>query len=637
MDFIDSRVVQLLDIMYKRPYSSLDYLAKTLGVSTRTVRNYIKQLNSDLSTIAFVRNEKNKGYHLFIKDTQQFHNLAETAFNNKILDSSQKRIAFIIERLINNEGRNTLDEFSYDMNIGRTTLVNELKKAAVALESYNLAIQGIQNKGMYLSGNELDIRFFILDNVFDYLYGKYPLDEDIKKEIIKIINKYNFEATTQKKLMQFIIVMLDRLIKDHPLKEIKQKYMKLLNTHDYSIALEISSIIESRLSITISKPEVLFITLPITGRRTPTNTRTTINIKIPENIRRLLDLLIEQLGFDNGIILKNEDFFEDILYHLTFMLNRLMFDVQLKNPLLPDVKEKYPVAYKMSEIVGQVIEKEYGFKVPQAELGYLAMYFSIFIAQNDAKTKVLKRVAVICGTGRGSAKLISIQLQSILNQNTKIDLYSELEVSKELLNQYDMIFSTVRLDFKTDPPIIMINEIFDETELSRQIEKITYLKKFKIKDFSDYSSVLKCLINKDKFFILNCNKSYSENLIDMTDDLITKGYFDGGFKERLQSREAKGSMIFDRYISLPHTFNYKSRQIELAIGVFPEAVTVNGKEVKLVFLLGIPKQTDYDASILVKIYDSIIQIANDKKLIKQLSKATGHEVFIKHLEQAGIS
>ncbi|MFF5400397.1 BglG family transcription antiterminator [Peribacillus butanolivorans] len=632
---MDDRVVQIIELTRMKRYCSLDYLAETIGVSTRTIRNYIKQLNSDLNGIAALENEKGKGYRLDIEEEQLFEDLIGKINSEKNLqDSPQRRIAFIINRLINSYETNTLDELAFAMNIGRTTLVNELKKAAVSLETYNLFIRGKQNSGMYLSGNELDLRFFILDNVYDYLYSGYPLDEDIKEEVLRIAHQHELESSTQNRLMQSVIVMLDRFFKNHTIKKMNEKHNKLFDTKEYQIALEIIEAIESQLPITIPKEEILFITLPIAGRRTPTSNRTMADITITEEINKLLDLIIEQVGFDKDIILENEVFFKDLQYHLTFMINRLMFGIRLKNPLLGDVKEKYPVAFKMAEIAGQVIKKEYDLAVSEDELGYIAFYFGVFNAQNEVKTKSLKQVAVICGTGRGTAKLVAIQLQRILNQNTKINLYSETEITKELLVDYDIVFSTVKLAFEADTPLIMINEIFDEKSVSRQIEKLTYLQKFNLKGVGNHNSIVKLLTNKEKYFRLDSKKSYHENVNGMIDDFLKKGYLDDGFKERLLEREAKGSMVFDQYIALPHTINHASKKIELAVGVFPEKVLADGKEIKLVFLLGIPKQSDYDASLLVKIYDEIIRIASDKKLVDQLASSISYEELSKYLEHA---
>ncbi len=635
---MDDRVVKIIELVRKKTYCSLDYLAATIGVSTRTIRNYIKQLNSDLDGIASLVNEKGKGYRFLIEDEHLFEDLiGKMNSESNLQDSPQRRIAFIIDRLLNNDESNTLDELAFDLNIGRTTLVNELKKASVAFETYNLFISGKQNRGMFLSGNELDIRFFILDNVYDHLYSGYPIDEDIKAEITKIAHKYDLESTTTIRLMHSIIVMLDRLLRNHPLEEMNGKYKKLLDTQEYAIALEIVATIESQLPVTIPEQEIIFITIPIAGRRTPTNDRTMADITITEEIKNLLEMIIVQVGFDKEIMLENETFVKDLQYHLSFMINRLMFNIRIKNPLLGDVKEKYPVAFKMAEIAGQVIEIEYAVKVPCVELGYLAFYFGVFISQNDARVRSLRNVAVICGTGRGTAKLIAIQLQRVLNHNTEIDLFSETEVSKEQLDQYDMVFSTVTLAIEFDSPLIMINEIFDENRVSQQIEKLTYLQRFKLKDSGNHNSIVKLLINEEKFFIFKSNKGYHGNVNAMIDDLAAKGYFDEGFKERLLQREEKGSMAFDQYIALPHTLNHASSKIELAVGIFPEMVQAGGKEIKLVFLLGIPKQTDYDASLLVKIYDEIIKIASNQPLVTLLNSSTSYEEFSKRLEHASWS
>ncbi|KAA9029999.1 BglG family transcription antiterminator [Niallia endozanthoxylica] len=638
-DFMmDERIVQIIELTRKKTYCTLDELAESIGVSTRTIRNDIKRFNSDLKGIAVLENERGKGFRLTIENQPVFEELLQKVHEEKTeQDSPIRRIAFIINRLLNSEENNTLDEWAYEMNLSRSTLVNELKRAAVVLETYHLSIQGKPNSGMFLKGNELDLRFFILDNVYDYLYNENPLDNDIEVEIRSIANRHDFETTTQKKLLQSVIVMLDRLLKNHPLEKMDDKHEKLLDTHDYQIAKEITAVIERKLPIHIPKPEILFITLPIAGRRTPTNNRTMADVQITDDVNRLLEQIIEQVGFKKEIISENESFFEDLKFHLTFMLNRITFDIRIKNPLLSDVKEKYPVAFKMAEIAGHVIEKEYGLKVSEDELGYIAFYFGVFITQSEVKTKRLQRVAVICGTGRGTARLLAIQLQRILNHNTQIDLFSEAEVTKERMNQFDIVFSTVKLVYEIDVPLIMINEIFDEKRVSQQIEKVTYLQKFKLKDEGNHHSIIRLLTNEDMFFLLDSTKSYPENVMGMTEEMTRKGYFDEGFKERLLERAEKGSMVFDQYIALPHTIQTASEQIRLAVGVFPKPVQAEGKEVKLVFLLGIPRETDDDAGLLVKIYDEIIKISADEQLIEQLADSNSCEEFSKYLDRASRS
>ncbi|MCM3217871.1 BglG family transcription antiterminator [Niallia taxi] len=625
---LEDKVIQIIEISQQREYSSLEFLADALGVGTRSVRNYIKKVNEQLEGIAFLDNKRGKGFWLSIKDQSSFNLLMDHISTKKdSIDSSKRRIAYIIERLLNSEEINTLDELAYAINIGRTTLVNELKKASVSLEAYNLKIYGKPNTGMRLDGEELDIRFFIINNVFDIMYRSYPLDLDIAEEIATIAAHYDFETSTQKRLMEFVVVMLDRLLKNQPLKRLKESHLKLKATHDYQIGLEIAKVIERCLPITIPEEEVLFITIPIAGRRTPTNNRTMESIAIPSEIKRLLEMIVENIGFKKDIIEENESFFTDLQYHLTFMLNRLMYGLRIENPMLMDVKEKYPVAFQMAKIAGEIIKNEYDIEVSEDELGYIAFYFGVFISQSEVKVKSIRKAAVICGTGRGTAKLVSNQLQRILNKDTELRLFSETEITEEMLNDFDIIFSTVKLSVETSKPLIIINEIFDEQAIARKIEEVAYMQAFMLKaDFNSHTSILNHLISKESFFLLNSEAGYHESLYMMVDELIKIEHLDNEFMNRLKEREKKGSMVFDRFIAIPHTFNYKSDQIELALGVFPDTVISDGKDIKLIFLLGIPeKQSEMTEHQLVSVYDEIIRIANDEKLINELASVANYE------------
>jgi lichenan operon transcriptional antiterminator len=635
---IDERTTKIIEIARTKNYFSLEELAEDMEVSTRSIRNYIKQLNDDLKGIASIINERGKGYRLDIVDKQAFASLLENnSSEDDLLNSQKGRIGYIIDKLINSDETYTLDDLSSEMHISRTTLVNEIKKAAVSLETYSLIIEGKPNRGMELKGKELDLRFYILDNIYDVLYSDYPLDADITEAIEEISNKFNLESTTQTRLMEFITIMLDRLLKNHPLTEIEEKHKKLLNTQDHQIVLEMVQAIERQLPVEIPQSEILFITIPIAGRRTPTNNRTLADITITNDVKKLLEQIVEQVGFKKKIIQENESFFKDLQYHLTFMLNRLIFGLRLKNPLLADVKSKYPVAYKMAEIAGRVIENRYELKVPEDELGYLAFYFGVFIGQSEVKVKRFQKTAVVCGTGRGTAKLVAIQLERVLNESTEIDLFSERDVSKEMLDQYDLVFSTVKLPFETNTPFIMIKEIFDEKNVTKEIEKVTYMQKLKIKNADDYQSVVTHLVTKENFFLLDSEKGYHENVLDMVEHLVQIGRLDHGFKERLKDREKKGSMVFDRYIAFPHTFHHQSQSIELSIGLFPKKIIADGKEVKLVFLLGLPEQqNDHNEHLIVKIYDEIIRIANNQRLIDHLGNVCTYEEFKQVIEQSSI-
>lgn len=154
---MDSRLLSLIEILLHKDYCTLDEFAQRLGVSTRTIRKDIKQLKLEMKGIGELIKDKSKGYRLVIENEEAFRRLWECSKTEKASEvSPQSRLAFIIGRLMNHDRAITLDELAFEMNIGRTTLVSEMKKAKMSLSSYNLVIRGKPNKGIYLSGAELN-------------------------------------------------------------------------------------------------------------------------------------------------------------------------------------------------------------------------------------------------------------------------------------------------------------------------------------------------------------------------------------------------------------------------------------------------------------------------------------------------
>lgn len=587
-NLIDEKVIEVIQHLQKRAYVALDLLAELMDVSTRSVRNYIKATNDELNGTAEIINKRGKGFYLTVHSDADFASFMKQIEQQVNLDSKENRMANIIEYMITTTEHLTIDEMAFNMNLGRTTLVNEISKANALLSSYRLKIVGKPNKGIQLLGDELDLRFFIIDNAFEWIYGRYPLDQDIIDMIHRVSIQHDFESQTEDRMIQFIIVLLDRILNNHKIETLDTKYLALLSSPDYLIAEAFAIGIKERLPVEISTNDVIFLTIPISGRRTPTNDRSLTHVDIPKEVNQIVVVIIREIGFKQDIITQHETFFKDLKYHLTFLLNRLTFGIKLNNPLLPDVKAKYPVAFQMAKIAGDVIQSQFNFKVSEHELGYLAFYFEIFISKSESQVINIKRAAIVCGTGRGTAKLLAIQLQKVFNVEISFDLYSETDSTKQILNQYDIVFSTIRLPYQLDVPSLTISEVFNQEVIQKEVEQLQYMHRYGLVQAVKNDYLLSSLLKKETFFILDAQKNYDTNIADMVTTLVEKHYLDQDFLARLKDRASKGSMIFSNHVAFPHTFNEGAKHVTLAIGTCKNDAETGDPSVKLIFLLGIP-------------------------------------------------
>ena len=625
----ENRLCRILKIIEQSNITTAQSIADKLGVSTKTVRNEIKELNKLLKGYALIDNKQGK-YILYVIDQTNFYKvIQDLRIQDDFFNSQQNRMSYIFYKLMNSNEPYLTDDLAEEMNIGRTTFVGDLKKLRSKIENYGLQIVGKTSKGLFLEGNEIDIRMCLLEDMYGSIYYDYKIDEDIVDLISKICRENAIGNITIGHFMNFFTVMIDRLLNEHTITELDDKYLSIKSTKTFEFIDKLLDEVENKIPIVIPENERIFLVLPIISMRTPINSQGIKGIEISDETIDLVQEIISLIKKQMNITIMPGDFFDEFVYHMFFMINRVKFGIKIKNPVLEDIKEKYPVAFKMAELSKCLIEDKIKKEVSKDEVGYMAMYFGVFISENTYKKREIYKVAVICGSGVLTARIISSQLKKILSPESEIDMYSISEVNTELLNKYDLICSTYKLNCDTNVPIIYIKEIFDENQLKKQIEQVKYTEKFEIPILQGIDSIILSLLDEEKFFVLDNNVSYKENINFMVDRLSEKGYVDEGFKERLIKREENSTMIFDKHIAIPHVINYESDNIILSIGVFNDTLIIDeNRDVKLVFLLGIPEMLGENEILLIKIYNEIISIAKDENKLREISKLKNYKDLV---------
>lgn len=248
-------------------------LAERLGVSERTIRNGIKQLNGALRGGAAIENAQGR-YTLHIYDGEAFRDArARLAESDERFNSPGNRTDYLFGRLMRAEAPLLTDELAYEMSIGRSTLVSDLKKLREELAPYRISILGKTSKGLVLEGRETDLRNYILENAYKNLYQDYPLDPEIKKLVERFFAESPFEQSGA--FQRFLTVMLDRFLTGHPLENLPQAFYSLTARREFRVIDGLLEEIGRFLHVEFPPEEKLFVLLPIVGMRTPAERKNT--------------------------------------------------------------------------------------------------------------------------------------------------------------------------------------------------------------------------------------------------------------------------------------------------------------------------------------------------------------------------
>lgn len=627
----ENRITVILKNIEMQSVCSVESLAAKLDVSQKTIRNDIKELNCLLGGYACISN--NKGIcKLIVFAPKGFTEIRNKIYKQEdLFNSSHTRMAYMFWQLMHAEEPYLTDDLSEEMKVARTTTISDLNRLRKAIEKYDLKIKGKANTGLALCGDEYKIRLFILENIYEQLYLNFPLGQIIREKLYDFQDRLSMDALGFGFFYRFFVVMIQRMESGHTIKRLEPKYEELYGSSAYMIVDEFLNEIEQVKGYKISKEERLFLSISVAGMRTPANTaEIEQKISISEGVADLIIEILDRIKAELNVTVVANELFDDFVYHVFFMINRLKYGFHIYNPMVDDFKNKYSVAYKMAEIAKGVLEERVGIEMTEDEKGFLAAYFGVFLLEQEPEKKRCK-IAIVCGSGKIIGRLIENQLKKVFDVEPEFEFFYGI-FDENRKDDFDYIVTTTELHMDTKTPVIFMDEVFDKEYIQRKFENIRYLSEAGRTIRKGIDSLFMNLLDETRFFVLDQESSYDENVDRMARALTNQGELDAGFAQRVREREKYSTMVLDQNIAFPHTKNMLSK-LTLAMGVFPDMLKDDKYgNIRIIILLGIPESME-DDTVLVRLYDDILSIGKKPDVIPKIQKMESYRDFLLYIAE----
>ena len=627
----ENRIAVILRNIEMQSVCSVESLAAKLDVSQKTIRNDIKELNCLLGGYACIGN--NKGIcKLIVFAPKGFTEIRNKIYKQEdLFNSSHTRMAYMFWQLMHAEEPYLTDDLSEEMKVARTTTISDLNRLRKAIEKYDLKIKGKANTGLALCGDEYKIRLFILENIYEQLYLNFPLGQIIREKLYDFQERLSMDALGFGFFYRFFVVMIQRMESGHTIKKLEPKYEELYGSSAYMIVDEFLNEIEQVKGYKISKEERLFLSISVAGMRTPANTaEIEQKISISEGVADLIIEILDRIKAELNVTVVANELFDDFVYHVFFMINRLKYGFHIYNPMVDDFKNKYSVAYKMAEIAKGVLEERVGIEMTEDERGFLAAYFGVFLLEQEPEKKRCK-IAIVCGSGKIIGRLIENQLKKIFDVEPEFEIFYGI-FDENRKDDFDYIVTTTELHMDTKTPVIFMDEVFDREYIQRKFENMRYLSEAGRTIRKGIDSLFMNLLDETRFFVLDQESSYDENVDRMARALTNQGELDAGFAQRVREREKYSTMVLDQNIAFPHTKNMLSK-LTLAMGVFPDMLKDDKYgNIRIIILLGIPESME-DDTVLVRLYDDILSIGKKPDVIPKIQKMESYREFLLYIAE----
>lgn len=257
---------------------------------------------------------------------------------------------------------------------------------------------------------------------------------------------------------------------------------------------------------------------------------------------------------------------------------RLKAGEEVENPLLGDVKSRYPLAFAMAAHTSEILDDAYGAKPSDDELGYVALAFALALERGRERAP-RKNIVVVCATGHTSARMLEHRIRSEFGpQLGRVELCDKDDLLFRDLSHVDYVFTTVPIDASLPVPTVTISYFFNDVEADRVRDLLG----------NEGDVDLRPFFPRDLFFGHLSAGTKAEALHSLCEAARAAGYVDEVFEDAVWDREQAASTAFGGGIAIPHPMGHQSPKTFVAVGLLKEPVLwdESGERVQAVFLVG---------------------------------------------------
>ena len=591
-------------------YITADALASALAISSKTIRNDIRLLNSELKDHgATIESKPKKGYRLVINDAALYsaYRNYDTPKKVGIPNTFDGRVIFIMDYLLNSQTPIKLDDLADMLYVSTSALTPCMKQVRTRLSTYNLQLIAKPSQGIQVAGNELDVRNALMaissDWLFDLIDDHWGKDQVVA--VIRTILYRNFSAANYQmaevsfeNLVTHIYIALIRIKKNQLATMSDHQRQEIMAWDEYRLAKSICNDLSDAFKVTVVGDEIAYIAVHLAAKKIVTIDHSESNVVISSEVYQIVGRMLDAVYSAYQIDLRDDLELRMMLaLHLVPFGIRMAYDLVLHNPLLKDIKTNYVMAYNLAVVASDELACHYHKAIREDEIGYFALHFNLALERRK-QTQGKKNILVVCSTGRGTAQLMKYQFLDhfgkYLNQIYTADV---MQVESFDFHQVDYVITTVPIHAAVPVPILQIGAFMEEQTI-KDIERF----------LNDTDGLTMGQYFDPRLFLTDIDGSTKEDVLKTMVDTIHTVYPDtpNDFYDAIMHRESLAVTEFGNDVAIPHPFKAMTSRTFVCIAILNKPIIWDKKRVQLVYLMSMENNPDRDLMAFYKVSSKLL-------------------------------
>lgn len=641
-----------------------DELAERLGVTTRTLRTYVHRANDALAGCALLELQKG-GYALTVNNEEQLNELLKSTQATSIdRNDPRERVACLLNDLLMRADWVTLEELSQELHTSRSTISGDLKLVREQISPFDLEVETRARYGLRVVGSELNRRICLASNtvenyarLFDLAdhadlsaYDAAPIDGPVAMErIARCVDEalaeadFSISALAYQNLLVHLGIALIRIGGGNYVPVPTEELERLADSREMATARILAEKIERALDVELPEQEVAYVAIHLASKRAIERAAFALDrangtaapveggpmldaavvpaaspqepapdLVISDDVWHAVDGMVERVwqifryDFRDDLELRM-----NLACHVAPLAVRLRYHMSMDNPLLQEIRTRYPLAYSMAVESASVLAEVYGQTLSDDEIGYIAMTFGLALERSKSG-RSKKRILVVCASGVGSAQMLEhLYRQQFGDCLESVESCDVARIDRVDFSRIDYVFTTVPLSSPLPVPVREVGFFPTGDEVAR----IRALLTGKNIGASDVPVRFATRFPQELFLVRPACATKDELLDMMCERMQATGLVAPNMRELVNEREAAAPTAFGNGVAMPHPMHPVTERAFGAVAVLKDPIDWGGHEVRVVFLMALSREEPQE---LKNLFARLSEFVMDKEGVGRL-------------------
>ncbi len=333
-------------------------------------------------------------------------------------------------------------------------------------------------------------------------------------------------------------------------------------------------------------------------------------------LSRILIEINMEYGFDFS---GDQEIQKELEAQLDGLLQRNKNKQYLINPVLPQVKSRYPLEYDISIFFADRFKRITGVEISEYEIGMITVHFIRAMETNLGRME--KKVALINPLGKQITELMVKRLSEIGECRLKIAChYSIFHYPQDLPGDIIAVLTTIPLPAAPEgSPVILCRNFLDYQEKGKLMAAVRENQVTSIKTY------FKTLFKSSLFFTDMDFSSKEDVLAFMSKTLYEQGYVGDDFFESVMQREAIAPTAFEPGFAFAHAMENSAERTAVCICILKNKLPWGEYNVKIIFLFALAATWNHT---IIPVYNVMIHNLFKANTIHKLAKINDCSKFM---------